>query len=439
VRATVDVTVMAGEYTKVRPKADTTVHPVKILLAPHGTRGDVQPMLALARALRGRGHDVRFVAPADFVAWLRAEGFDVESDGVDVESTLRAAGAHNLESFRWQARHLADVLIPAQFESVVRASEDVDAIVGAGVQIAAASVAEWREAAYVTVCFCPCAIPSADAPPPLVRTQTLPRFLNWLLWMLGLPAADLLIRRPINTGRRRLGLEPITGALGDLLGQGIVVAADRELGPVGPDAPDCVVQTDAWILETADALDDRVDRFLGLEPAPIYVGFGSMMTPGARALAADAVSAARALGRGALLVGGWAGLDRYVEEADDVVAVATVPHRLVLPRVAVAVHHGGAGTTHAVARAGVPQVVLPHILDQFYWAHRVERLGLGPRPVPVGIVNADVLTDRIAAALADPSIRQAAAVLGQAIASRNGVEDGVDAVELLVAPSRSLR
>jgi UDP:flavonoid glycosyltransferase YjiC (YdhE family) len=108
-----------------------------------------------------------------------------------------------------------------------------------------------------------------------------------------------------------------------------------------------------------------------------------------------------------------------------------VPHEAVLPRVALAVHHGGAGTTTAAARAGVPQVILPHILDQYYWAHRVERLGLGPRSLPVELVTADVLTARIDLALNDARIRARAAALGPVIAARNGVVAAADHLERL--------
>src|SRR5262249_42055198 len=149
-----------------------------------------------------------------------------------------------------------------------------------------------------------------------------------------------------------------------------------------------------------------------------------------RSLTLDAMSAARAHGRPALLVGGWAGLGRDLVHADDVLAIDSAPHHLVLPRVAVAVHHGGAGTTTAVARAGVPQVVLPHILDQFYWAHRVRELGLGPPGLPVTLVNADVLAERLARAL-DPRIREAAATFAPAIQQRDGVGAAVNALEAL--------
>jgi UDP:flavonoid glycosyltransferase YjiC (YdhE family) len=125
-----------------------------------------------------------------------------------------------------------------------------------------------------------------------------------------------------------------------------------------------------------------------------------------------------------------------VPAGDDVFTARAVPHELVLPRVAVAVHHGGAGTTTAVARAGVPQVVLPHILDQFYWAHRVQSLFLGPRALPVDLVNADVLTDRLVSALNDPRIDHATAELGRAVAARDGTQAAVDALERLAGDGR---
>lgn len=404
---------------------------MKILLAPHGTRGDVQPMLALAEALRVRGHSVRFVAPVNFLGWLGGHGFDARSDGVDVHRTLSLGSAH-LGSLRWQIHYLSEELAPQLFKSVAAASEGMDVMAGSGVQMAAASVAEWRDVPYASVVFCPCAVPNSAAPPATMKTQTLPPFINRLVWLIGRPVANVALRRPINRGRASLGLAAIDDPLTHLAGQRILLASDRDLAPVADDAPSSLVVTDAWILGGPATLDPRLDAFLQVKPSPLYFGFGSMIAKDVRTLASQAVAAARALGCAALVVGGWAGLDRHVNESDDVFATDAVPHHLVLPRVAVAVHHGGAGTTTAAARAGVPQVVLPHILDQFYWAHRVERLGLGPRGLPVELVNADVLTDRVATALADTSIRESAATFAPAIGSRNGVVAAAEALEQLV-------
>jgi len=164
---------------------------LRILLAPHGTRGDVQPIVALAVALRARGHVVQLVAPANFVSWVRGYGFDTESDGIDVEALLQSAGT-GLQSLSWQMRYLAHNM-PLLFEPTVRASEGCELIVGAGLQFAAASVAEWRHVPYAHVVFCPCATPSSATPPPNVRRQTLPRWINRLLWQAGGPMADLAL------------------------------------------------------------------------------------------------------------------------------------------------------------------------------------------------------------------------------------------------------
>lgn len=402
---------------------------MKVLLAPHGTRGDVQPLIALALGLRRRGHQAVFLVPDNFVEWIRGYGFPCDPSGIDVEAMMQAPDA-DLSSFRWQVRHFRTVMVPALFDSFARIEIDADVILGAGIQLAAASVAEKHELPYASAVFCPCAVPNSAAPPPTVQIQTLPQWMNRLLWQVGVPVFDVAIRGVVNAGRATLGLPAISNPMSAVLSQHVVVAADRDLGPLAGDVPETVFATDAWILDEPDELEPRIRAFLQLDPAPIYVGFGSMVAKRTADLAAHAVAAARALGRGLILGGGWATLDRYVIDAPDVLAIEAVPHEAVLPRVAVAVHHGGAGTTTAVARAGVPQVVLPHILDQYYWAHRVERLGLGARSVPVDLVTADMLTERIAAALAE-DVRHRAAAFAQVIAPRNGVDDAIDYLERL--------
>jgi vancomycin aglycone glucosyltransferase len=332
---------------------------VRILLAPHGTRGDVQPIV----------------------------------------------------------------------EPVARASEGCELIVGAGLQFAAASVAQWRSGAvaqwrrvpYAHVVFCPCATPNSATPPPNVHRQTLPRWINRLLWQAGGPVADLALRGPINRGRATLGLGALDSPISQILQGRTILAADRDLGPLPDDAPKSAVSTDAVVLDEPGTLDARVEAFLQQGPAPIYIGFGSMIAPRARELVVQVVAAVRAVGRRAVIAGGWASLERHIIEADDVLTVDNVPHSQIFPRVAAAVHHGGAGTTTAAARAGVPQVLLPHILDQYYWAHRVEVLGLGPRALPIERVTVDVLCDRISRAVNDPLIRERVNRLAPTVAARNGV------------------
>jgi vancomycin aglycone glucosyltransferase len=416
----------ADRYT--RP---TAIPGMKVLLAPHGTRGDVQPLVALAFGLRARGHEPSFLAPDNFVAWIRSCGFPCEPNGVDVHAHLTSSGA-DLGSWRWQRHHFRRVMIPALFEAFARTRFDPDIIVGTGVQLAAPSAAEQREIPYATIAFCPCVVPNNLAPPATVRTQGYPRWINRLLWDVGTPLAAFALRGLLNDARARAGLGELDDVMSHLAGDATILAADPDLAPLGDDAPATAVTTDALVLDRAAAVDAKLDAFLDVGPPPIYVGFGSMVAKRADALASHAIDAARALGRGVVLSEGWASLGQCVEVAHDVLIVGSVPHRSLFPRIGAVVHHGGAGTTTAAAAAGAPQVVLPHVLDQFYWGHRVARLGLGPSPLPVDLVNADVLTERIDQALAEP-IRGRAAAFAPVVASRNGVDDAVDHLQRLVA------
>jgi vancomycin aglycone glucosyltransferase len=134
-----------------------------------------------------------------------------------------------------------------------------------------------------------------------------------------------------------------------------------------------------------------------------------------------------ALGVRAVLGGGWAGLGSGALP-EDVIVVDDVPHGLLFPRIAAVVHHGGAGTTSAAARAGVPQVVVPHLLDQFYWGRRVEQLGLGPPMLPRRRLAPERLAESIALALEVEIIAERAQGVGERIRARDACGAAVDAL-----------
>jgi vancomycin aglycone glucosyltransferase len=406
---------------------------MRVLLAPHGTRGDIQPMLALAVALRARGHTAAFSAPSNFLEWIRACGFEAMSNGVDIAAEMQSPEAR-LDSVSWMFNCLKDQSA-RMFAPVAQASEGADVIVGAGAQLVSDSVADWRDVPHALLAFCPCAVPSGATPPPMIRTQALPPWINRLLWQAAAAGADVGLSGVINRGRAALGLRSIARPLTQIFRHRVIVSADRDLAPLGDDTSDSVSGVDAMIWVEPHEPDPRVEAFLSLEPAPIYIGFGSMVAARVPDLAAHAVAAARALGRRAIIAGGWAGLDRHVASGDDLLTIGATPHHALFPRVAAIVHHGGAGTTTAAASAGVPQVILPHLLDQYYWAHRIERLGLGPRALPVDLITADILTDRLDTALHDAAIRKRAVAMGPAVAARNGANDAVDYLERLAGLS----
>ena len=406
---------------------------VRILFAPYGTRGDVQPLIPLAMALLARDHEIRFVVPANSVAWVSGLGFPCQSNGVDVEAEVQAIES-DVSAMRRHVRHMGDEIIPRLFDSVSRAAADADLLVSSGVPLVAPSVAEYRGIPNVYALFCPAALPNRESPPPVFERQTLPRWVNALLWRVAPWLGDLVLRTPINKGRARLGLSPTRSPMAGLMGATMLVAADPELAPLAAGAPATVLQTGPWVFRDPSVLDPRVETFLRAGPRPIYVGFGSMVASKSLGLAQLVVQAARTVGCRLIVAGGWASLDAGLAGLEGVLAISEAPHDRLFPRVAAAVHHGGAGTTTAAARAGIPQVVVPHVLDQFYWARRVELLALGPQSVPVGRVTADALATRMAAVLNEPRFRDRARDLGLRAAGRDGVPAAIRHLERFLNP-----
>lgn len=406
---------------------------MRILFAPYGTRGDVQPLIPLASALAARGHDIRFVVPANAVAWVRARGFSCESNGVDVEAEVHAI-ASDVSAMRRHVRHLGDEIIPRLFGSVSAAAEGADLLVSSGVPLVAPSVAECWGIPNVYALFCPAALPNSETPPPIVRRQTSPRWVNALLWRLMPLLGDLVLRGPINKGRVRLGLPPTRTPMAGLMGARVLVAADPELAPLPAGAPATALQTDPWIFQDATILEPRVEAFLRAGPPPVYVGFGSMVANKSLRLGRSVIEAARSNGCRVIVAGGWASLDEGLADSDAVLAISEAPHEQLLPRVALAVHHGGAGTTTSAARAGIPQVIVPHVLDQYYWARRVELLALGPRALPLGRFTAGRLARRMAEVLQETRFRDRARDLGSRASGRDGVPAAVQYLERLAKP-----
>lgn len=172
--------------------------------------------------------------------------------------------------------------------------------------------------------------------------------------------------------------------------------------------------------------------FLESGPPPVSIGFGSMSTRDPAGLAEVAVGALRIAGRRGLLVSGWGGLAPS-DLPHDVCLVREVPHDWLFPRMAATIHHGGAGTTAAGLRAGVPAVVTPLFADQPFWAERVARLGVGARPIPLRKLAVERLATAIRRATNDQGMRERAAALGHRIRQEEGVGQAVALIEQLGA------
>ena len=352
---------------------------MRALLAAVGTRGDVQPALALAIELRTLGHAVRLCISPNFVDWAKSLGLDAVSMGVEMRMPGRTSGTMPTltpEELRRLRESMPD-LITDQFEAIGTAADGCDVIVGANAhQYAAPSIAQHAGIGCVTAVYAPVALPSPDHAPPPVPGQAIDLARTSLeeQWRNTANAWNDRALERINQNRRRLGMGPIDDVLDYVLTDHTWLAADAVLAPVPATPGREIFQTGTWVLADRRPLPADLEAFLESGEPPIFAGFGSM--PATRESTRRLIGAARAVGRKIIVSRGWADLE-LVDDAADCIAVDDVSYDVLFPRVAAVVHHGGAGTTAAAARAGIPQVITPMFGDQFYWATRMVDLGVG--------------------------------------------------------------
>jgi vancomycin aglycone glucosyltransferase len=346
---------------------------MRVLFSTWGSRGDVEPIVALAVQLQAMGAEARVCAPPDFAELLARVGVPM----VPLGGSVRALVHGKKPSSPADAPRVAAELVAAQFETLGPAAEGCDALVATGLMPAGArTIAELRGIRYVCAVVNPRSLPSPHYPPLPRPGRPFPPGVtdNRVLWDVDAEKVDALYRTPLNTHREALGLPPVDRVRAHVFTDQPWLATDPLLAP-WPGSPDLdVVRTGAWILPDERPLPDELEEFLAAGTPPAYVGLGSVRAPDD--IARVAIESIRAQGRRVVLSRGWADLD-LIDDKDDCFVVGEVNHQALFRRVSAVVHHGGAGTTTTAARAGVPQVVVPQIADQPYWAGRVADLGIG--------------------------------------------------------------
>jgi vancomycin aglycone glucosyltransferase len=360
---------------------------MRVLFSTIGSRGDVQPLVAIAARLKALGHEVRVCAPPDFREWIESLGIPVTPIGPEVRKFAASrpmATQPQDPPTPEQRRQMVEATVATQFETITAASQGCDIIVAAtALQIAARSVAEKMGLRYIFVAYSPVVLPSPHHPPPPL--PPLPGEAppstndNRELWARDAARFNALFGAALNAQRASLGLASITDVRSHMLTERPWLAADPTLGPWPDAAGHAVFQTGAWILPDERPLSRELDRFLESGAPPIYFGFGSTRAP--QDAGKVMLQAARALGRRAIVSQGWFDVS-LVENEADCLSIGEVNVHALFSRVAAVVHHGGAGTTTAAALAGVPQVVIPSHYDQHYWAERVHSLGIGAAHAP---------------------------------------------------------
>jgi sterol 3beta-glucosyltransferase len=423
-----------------------------VLLVVFGTRGDVQPFCVLGQSLSARGHDVCIVTTRAYAALVRRFGLTPIIVGDEVEKIIHENESDDLFTryFAFGFGHLHKLhklakryqqQVGTLVASVARAMRDDDVVVYNPFAFFAGILARQAGLPAVAV-MCQPLVPTGRESLSLLggrnfgsvlnrASHELPRLLTPLLWK-GL--RDL--RRPRGGEGLRLLANPLTQGL---RASHPVLAYSAALSPGGGVPALAARQTGFWFrpAEAGAQLPPGLTQFLEDGPAPVYIGFGSMLW-GAERKAELVVRTLQHWGGRAIVSAGAGTFARFSAAArvlppEQVHVVADADHALLLPRVAAIVHHGGAGTTAAALRAGRPSVVLPILGDQLYWGRRVAALGAGEEPLPLGRVTPTEFAARIGRALGEPGSRYAAAAgaLAAAMAREPGVAAAADLIERL--------
>ncbi len=391
---------------------------MRIALATVGTTGDILPFATLARALVERGHAVTAVTWPVHHALLNQPGVRVEVAGphadqskIDEVAADAAARSPMEQVARLRDFHLADGEAHLRRLREVLPGHDVVLLHGIHALAHAAVLDDGLR--WATAVFDPVLLPTASAPPPGMPGLGPANRLAW--W--GLERALTRVGRPLddvlaNAGSGQRGM-PLFRARSPLLH---MVACSPSIIRVPPDLPSGTVVTGHWFDRSPPApLPGAVEAFLADGAPPIVISFGSMRgIPGGELR--GAVDRLLSAGRRVIVQGPFDSSG----ESPGLLRIQAVDHRSLFPRAALALHHGGAGTTHSVTAAGLPSVVVPHVGDQHYWADRLHRLGVAPRPIALKRLDATSLAETVLAAAADRSMRHDA----QALATRLAEEDG---------------
>ncbi|CAN7248153.1 glycosyltransferase [Knoellia sp. LjRoot47] len=407
-----------------------------------GSRGDVQPMVALGVGLQRAGHTVTICAGDDFEPLVTSHGVGFVPAGLRIDELIASelgvawlgessrSPWHELAAMRRLVESTVEGYAGAWVPLVGSADLWVSGFLTVHAVDAMVAVGGGR---HVTTEFAPMRPTRegwAGLQPPLPRRSSVA---NRVAGQALLRTVASVIAVAGDEARVEMGL-PRTGRRGVLDAvrrTPALLAASPTVVPPAPDWEGNPAVTGYWFLDDDPGFvpDARLVSWLG-EERTAYVGFGSMSTREARPLGELVARAARAAGVRVVLHSGSAGLESHDHEW--VQAVGAVPHGWLFPRVSGAVHHGGAGTTAAALRAGVPQAVVAHIGDQPFWGRRVWELGVGARPVRRHALSVEWLTE-VLRGFARGEGAERARLVGNGIRREDGVGRAVELLTTCVA------
>jgi UDP:flavonoid glycosyltransferase YjiC (YdhE family) len=399
---------------------------MRIVIPTIGSRGDVQPFIALAQGLAGAGHAVMLASHPVMQTLVRSHGVAFHAIGPDIDLARKVAdiqrGSKSAAASLVRAMRFSFDMLQRSHEDILTLCMEADLVVVSAQSAAGKNEADQLGVPHASVTLMPWAI-SWDDPARSLWRRTAYSLMDGLV--------SFLSTRPLNRIRRKQGLPPV--------GREAFTSLRLNLVPVSPAVfePNPLWEPHHRIVGYWFAREPAIWEppgellaFLETGDPPVLISLGAMSlgdddpkgTPG---LVVEAVLRADVRA----IIQGWDAALSQLPLPTGVQAIGSVPHSWLLPRCAAIVHHGGFGTTSAGLRAGIPALVIPHIADQYFWADKIGDLGVGPRPIRRSKLEVEGLAASLRQLIDDQSLRQRAASIGEQIRAEHGVSEAVREIE----------
>jgi len=417
---------------------------MRVVLTSHGSTGDIYPLIGLGLALKRAGHTVKFATIPHYRTEIEAAGVEFYALCPDWEQADLRYWMGRLQRIRLPVYQLREIYVGAKGfmgEMIARMDTvlaDADILVSSYLFPMNKGIADRRGVPFATFAFTPQVVPSPDYPPdglpaPHWLGRNLRRSLNRFWWRTANAAVDRIINGAVADSLRAAGLPKVRNFFSKPADCILVGVSDLLRRPDAElDARFHYTGYCRWQPPENPAIEAPLATFTQGQRVPILT-FGSMVyeNPGEYM---ERFVRAWPRGRKIVIQRGWAQFPA-LGEVDEIKVIEKMSHDQLFRHASAVVHHGGAGTTASVLHAGVPQIVVPHIGDQTFFAGEVERLGCGFRIARKRWP--EQLAPALARLLAEPAYAGRAVAVRAHLASENGPGRAIETLERFVAASRT--
>ncbi len=419
---------------------------MKVLILTYGTRGDVQPYLALGKGLKKAGHHVTLGTSHRFREFVQSHGLEFGYMNDELLAILETTegkdileNTNNVFQVIGQFIKLSKKFGPIG-KAIMNESWDIarevkpDYILYSPKTNFSPFIAEKLGIKCALATPIPMFVPTSEYPSPGFPELKFGGWYNRFGYKVVNSLGSVFLGKYLKNYRKELGLPAVKkiDLLKDENGHNIPVlhAYSQHVLPRPNDWPDSAYVTGSWFLDEDENWTPpyELQAFLGAGDPPVYVGFGSMSGRNPERLTLAIVEALQAAGVRGILATGWGGL-RADALPDTILKIDSAPHAWLFPHMAAVVHHGGAGTTAAGLRAGKPSIVTPFFGDQPFWAKRLHKLGVSPKPIPQKKLTRDRLTQALIEVTTNQDMINTAESLGQKMRREDGVVYAVSLIE----------